>query len=326
MRRSLAIFAALIAVLSLPAILGADVTTKEKTTFKLEGLLGRMMNAFGGAAARDGVVSSVALRGQRLARINDVTGEIIDLGEQKVYQLDMKKKEYRVKTFDEIRRELQEARERAEKQAKSQPAPETNDQAQEGKQIEFEADVKETGQHKSIAGYDAHEVVLTITAHEKGRTIEEGGGFVMTNDMWLGPRIAALDEITAFQLKYVQQVYGEALEVDPQQMAALSALVPSFQRMAQQMEGQGKKLQGTALSTTMLFESVKSDEDMKAAGAQSSGSGGLSGRLGGMLARKMRGPTQQRSTVLTTTLERLSIDPSASTEAVAVPAGFKEKK
>ena len=325
MRRSLAIPAALTAVLSLPAFLGADVTTKEKVTFKLEGLLGHMVNTLG-AGSRDGLVSTVALKGQRLARINETTGQIIDLGEQKVYELDMKKKEYRIKTFDEMRRELQEARDRAAQQASHQPTQNQSDAVQQGKQIEFEADVKDTGQHKSLAGYDAHEVILTVTGHEKGKTLEEGGGFVMTNDIWLGPKIAALDEIAEFQRKYVQAVYGQALEVDPQQMAALSAMMPSFQRMAQQMEGQSKKLQGTPLLTTTVFESVKSAEEMRGAAAPASEGGGVSNRLGGMLARKMRGPAQQRSTVLTTGLERMSIEPSASADAVALPSGFKEKK
>lgn len=326
MKRFFAVGTAIAIALTLATVARADVKTREKVTFKLEGFLGRMMNVFGGAAAKDGVISTVAVKGNRLSRIADTTGQIIDLGEEKVYDLDMKKKEYKVTTFEELRRRLREAKEKAEKDAKNQPAEEKSELEESGKQIEFEADVKETGQRKTIAGYDTREVVLTITGHEKGKTIDESGGFIMTNDMWMGPRVAALDEIGAFQMKYVQAVYGEALQMDPQQMAALSAMFPSFQKMAQQLEQQGKKMEGTALFTTMTFESMKSAEEMKAAGSQESGGGGISGRLGGMFARKMRGPAKQRSTILTTTVERLSVETSASAEDVAVPAGFKEKK
>jgi hypothetical protein len=325
MKRSLAVCAILAAVVTFAAVVRADVKTKEKVTFKLEGVLGRMINVFGGAAAKDGVVSTVAVKGDRLSRTNDSTGQIIDLAEQKVYDLDIKKKEYRVTTFDELRRRLQEAREKAAKQAEGRPAEERSTLEEAGRQIELEVDVKETGQRKNIAGYDTREVVLTITAHEQGKTVDESGGFVMTNDIWLGPKVGALDEITALEMKYFQAVYGEALGIDPQQTAALAALFPSFQKMAEQMQGQSTKLEGTPLFTTMTFESLKSAEEMQAASSQSGG-GGLSGRLGGMLARRMRGPAQQRSTVLTTTVERLSIDPSASAEDVAIPAGFKEKK
>lgn len=307
--------------------LAADVKTREKTTFKLEGFLGRMVNVFGGAAAREGITSTVAVKGNRLSRVNDMTGQIIDLGEQKVYDLDVKKKEYRVTSFDELRRRLQEAREKAEKDAKNRPEAEKSQLEESGKQIEFEADIKETGQHKTIAGHETREVVLTITAHEKGRKIEDSGGFIMTHDLWIAPRITALDEIMEFELKYFQAVYGQALGLDPQQMAGVMAMFPSFQKMAEQMAAEGKKLQGTPLFTTMTFESMKSADEMKTAASQSSGGGGgLSGRLGGMLASRMRGPAQQRSTVMTTTVERLSIEPTASAEDVAIPAGYKEKK
>jgi hypothetical protein len=333
MKRLLSLSAAAVLVIA-PALL-ADVKTTEKTTLKLEGMLGRMVSMFGGSAARDGITSTVAVKGNRLSRINDATGQIIDLSEQKVYDLDMKKKEYKVTTFEELRRRLQEERDRAEKQAKSRPAQDKNDLEKSGKEIEFEAAVKDTGQHKTIAGHDTHEVILTITGHEKGKKIEDSGGFIMTNDMWLASKIAALDEIAAFQLKYFQAVYGESLGIDPQQMASVMAMFPSFEKMASQMQTEGRKMQGTALFTTTTFESMKSDDEMKAAGSDKSGnseksekSGG--GGLGGLLASRLRGqqsgPSQQRSTIMTTTVERLSIEPSASADDLAVPAGFKEKK
>ena len=51
--------------------------------------------------------------------------------------------------------------------------------------------------------------------------------------------------------------------------------------------------------------------------------------IGGMLAKKMAGgnkPVQQRTKVMTTTTDMLSIETAASAEDVAIPAGFKEKK
>ncbi len=330
MKRLFALSAVALAVLLVAPALLADVKTTEKTTFKLEGILGKMFSVFGGSAARDGITSTVAVKGNRLSRISDTTGQIIDLSEQKVYDLDVKKKEYKVTTFEELRRRLREERDKAEKQAKSQPAEEKSDPEKSGKEIEFEADVKETGQHKMIAGHDTHEVILTITAHEKGKKIEDSGGLVMANDMWLASKIAALDEISAFQLKYFQAIYGEAIGIDPQQMAAVMAMYPSFQKMAGQMQTEGRKMQGTALLTNITFDGMKSAEEMKSASSQKSsgGGGGIAGGIGGMLAKKMGGggPVQQRTTIMTTTLERLSIEPAATADDVAVPAGYKEKK
>src|SRR4051812_11122594 len=113
MKRVIALCALAASVWIVAPVLRADVKTKEKTTFKLEGFLGRMVNLFGGSAARDGVTSTVAVKGNRMSRLNESTGQIIDLSEQKVYDLDVKRKEYKVTTFDELRRRLKEERDRA---------------------------------------------------------------------------------------------------------------------------------------------------------------------------------------------------------------------
>ena len=67
-------------------------------------MLGRMVNMFGGKAAKEGTASTVAVKGDRKATIGEATGQIIDLGEEKIYDLDMRKKSYKVTTFAELRR------------------------------------------------------------------------------------------------------------------------------------------------------------------------------------------------------------------------------
>ena len=332
MKRKSAISALAAVAVALAAVLHADVKTTEKTQIKFEGMMGRMFSMFGGSAAKEGVTATVALKGARLSRISDTTGQIIDLNEQKVYDLDVKKKEYTVITFDEMRRRIQEAREKAQKDldkarkdAKDVSAEDKQAMEDAGKQLEFDFDVKETGQHKTIAGLNTREVIMTITGHEKGKKIDDSGGFVMTSDMWLAPKVAALDEIGAFELKYFKAVYGESLAMDMKQMAQMSAMYPAFSKMAERMQTEGRKMEGTAVLTTTTFEGVKSAEAMKTAANPPSGGGG---GIGGMLARRIArgGPAQQKTTIMTTTNERLSIQTSASAEDVAIPAGFKEKK
>ena len=87
-------------------VLRADVKTREKTLVKFEGMLGGAFKLFGGSAAREGITSTVAVKGVRKSMINDTTGEIVDLTEQKVYRLDVKKREYKVVTFAELVKEL----------------------------------------------------------------------------------------------------------------------------------------------------------------------------------------------------------------------------
>jgi hypothetical protein len=190
-------------------------------------------------------------------------------------------------------------------------------------------DVKETGQKKQIAGYDTHEVLVTVTGHEKGKKVEDSGGMVLTSDMWVGPKIAQLDEIADFRMRYAKAIYGQAFVAEAQQMAALLATYPSFAKMAEQSQTERKKVTGTPISTIVVFEGVKSPEQMKQQQDSQQTTPTTTGGIGGMLAKKMAGgnkPVQQRTKVMTATTDMLSIETAASAEDVAIPAGFKEKK
>ncbi len=134
------IAALLSAVLFVPAVTFADVRTQERTQVKFEGALGRMMNFFGGKAAREGLVSTVALKGNRLLTITGDSGEIIDLGEEKVYTPDLKGKSYTVVTFAEMRKRMEEAMAKAEKDAAAaRPEPDDKQDPNAPKK-EFEVD------------------------------------------------------------------------------------------------------------------------------------------------------------------------------------------
>src|SRR5262245_45199518 len=100
--------------LALGASLTADVRTDQKVKFQLGGARGKVVNIFGGKAAREGVTTMVAVKGDRKAMIGDTTGQIVDLVEEKVYDLDMKKKTYTVTTFADIRKQMEQARKDAE--------------------------------------------------------------------------------------------------------------------------------------------------------------------------------------------------------------------
>lgn len=307
------------AVFLAPGLL-ADVKTEQKTTFKLEGMLGAMLNRASGGDK--GLTSTIAIVGDRMANIGPTTGQIVDLGEQKVYSLDMKKKEYTVQTFAEMRAQLEQARAEMAKQQEQMNPQDREQAAQAARQFEFDVDVRKTGETRTIAGQPASEAVLTITMREKGKKLEESGGMVMTSDMWLAPRVPALDELAAFNLKFAKAVYGGYFSgVNAQQMGALSGMFPGIGGLYERMGTESQKLQGTALSTTTVIETVKSAEQM--ANAPKSSGGGI----GGMLARRMmRGQSEPRTKTLTTTSETLSIASTASPADVAVPANFKEKK
>lgn len=323
MKRTFSLCAATLAVVLAAPVVQADVKTREKTTFALEGFLGGVVRVFGGRAAREGIESTVAVKGTRKATLNNTSGQIVDLSEEKVYTLDVRRREYRVTTFADLRAQFEKAKADAAKQAEDARPEDKEQMDQAARELEFDVDVRETGERREIIGHQTREVVLTITGREKGHTLEQGGGFVLTNTMWLAPRIDALNEMLEFDLKYVRAVYGENFIGDMQQMAGMMAMYPAFTGMASRMQDEGRKLDGTSLTTTMVFEAVKSEEQMKAAASNQPASGG---GIGGLLGRRMmgnRGEPQPRAKILTTTHEMLALDTTVTDADVAIPANYR---
>src|SRR3954469_23157351 len=308
MKRLVRIVFVSLALASVAAPLGAEVKTRDKSQVKFEGTLGRVLNFFGGKAAKEGVESRTAVKGSRKATLNDNGGTIIDLAEEKVYELDAKKKTYTVKTFDQIRKEMRDAEEKAKQDAeKSEPGEKQQQADKPTKEYEVDYDVKETGQKKQIAGYDARNAVVTITVREKGKTLEDGGGMVMTSDMWLGPQIPQMKESTDFDLKYWKALEGpQAAELSAQQMATVLAMFPLVKKGMDRMAKDGDKLAGAALETTTTFEAVKTKEQLAASQQQSQSSGG---GIGGLLAKKIakKEEPKARSTIFTTHHEVLEL-------------------
>jgi hypothetical protein len=330
-----------VAVIASTYSLRADVRADEKTRVEFAGMLGRMVNLFGGKGAKEGTVSTVAVKGDRKATLNDTTGTIVDLGEEKIYDLDMKKKTYKVTTFAELRRRMEEAKQKAEQDAQKEQAKEKEKAAEPAPResnVEIDFDVKNTGQKKTVNGFDAHQVLMIITVREKGKTLDENGGLVLTADSWLAlPKIAAMKEVTEFDMRYAQKLYGPMIAgASAEEMAAAAALYPMMAPAIARMRTEGAKQDGTPVLTVITFDAVKSAEqiaaDQKSREGESkpSAGGGLGGIAGGIMRRaaqkKMEGDPKPRTTVMSSTTEVLKVVTDVSAADVGVPAGFKENK
>jgi hypothetical protein len=329
MKRWLFTCAAVVPMLAmLGAALVADVKTREKTQFKLEGMLGRMVGMFGGKGAREGIVGTSAVKGSRKVTVSGNNGQMVDLGEEKIYDIDYRKKEYTVTTFDEMRQRIREQQEKAKEQAAREEGRQDEKQP-EGpqKEFEFDFDAKETGQTRQIAGFDTRQVIMTVTMREKGKTLEQSGGFVMTSDSWLGPDVPALKELTDFDMRYYKQLYGEqAMALAADQMAMVMAMYPMIGKASQRLKQEGDKLKGTPLASITTFEVVKTPEQVTQEKEAQQGSGG--GGLGGMLTRKMmkKEDPKPRALILTLNHEYQEVSNAVAPADIELPAGFKQKK
>jgi hypothetical protein len=232
---------------------------------------------------------------------------------------------------------MEEAKAKAEQNAQkeqarekpAEPAPKENN-------VEIDFDVKDTGQKKVVNGFDAHQVVMTITVREKGKTLEENGGLVLTADEWLVPRIPAMKEVVDFDIRYAQKLYGPMISgASAQDMAAAAALYPMMAPAIAKMRTEGVKMDGTPVMTVLTFDAVQSAEQAAAEQKESkpSASGGLGGIAGGLMRRATQKKSAEsdqnqkgRTRVMSSTTEILKVVTDVSAADVAVPAGFKENK
>jgi hypothetical protein len=322
---------------ALASAVAAGVKTEERAVVKFGGPLGGLLNKFGGKASKEGVVQTVTVVGDRKLTLSGEQGQIVDLAEEKVYELDPKKKTYTVTTFAELKAKLEEQRAKAEKEAaEAQKKASDDKESSDAPATEMEVDVEmsETGQKRTIAGHEARQVQTKAWVHEKGKKIQQSGGLLVTVDTWLGPEIDELGEIQAFDRRYalkMAEIMGfsaPGATASAGQMASLAAIYPGLLDAMTKIEAESKKVdtKGAPLASGLTVTLWKSAAQVAESQKQSEDTGGgLSGMLARKLMKKSGDPSDPRTEVLTSTSEVLSIAPGAAEADVALPAGYKVK-
>jgi hypothetical protein len=331
-KRTLAGFAAI--CMALP--LAAAVKTQERTKIEFPGMLGGMVRFFGGKAAKEGVVSTTALRGNRLMTITDEQGQLVDLDEEKIYEIEFNKKRYKVTTFEEYRQRIEEAR---RKMAEATQGGQPEQSGDPTKEMEIDFDVHETGQRKSLNGQDCRQVLMTITMREKGKTLEQSGGMVLNADMWMGPEVAEMKEVAEFHRRYMEKLGLLSVGGDSAaQMAMMQKMYPMVEKAIAKYQSESADMSGTAMQTVMKIETVPNPEqraqmaqqpqqqDESAPASIGGLLGGFGRKLGKKAAPEKEASPDGRSALMTTTTEMLSISTSVGDGDVTIPANFKERK
>jgi len=334
---------ALSAVVVSIAPLGAALKKEEKAKIKMAGPLGMMMKMVMGRQAREGIVSSVALKGDRKLTRSGDTGRLIDMAEEKVYDIDFKHKTYSVLTFEQVRQQMLDAQRKMKEQQAKMEAERAKHPDEKMPEYDFEVNNKTTGEAKEINGFQTKQMITTITMKPKGQTVEQGGAMMMTVDQWLTPKVPGAKEEIDFELRFMKKV---GMTDMVQEMAAATAMYPGITDMAKRAKVEGEKLDGTPIYSVTTFDTIMSPEqqkqqDQQQAQSDSGGGGGISGGLSGMLARKMMkkkkddAPAEGSATadtapkghtsLMTMTTEVLSLSTDATDADVALPEGFKAK-
>lgn len=312
----------------------ADATIQQHSTFHFAGPLGGIINVFS-RTAREGADSTVVIRGDRkLSRTGDA-GELIDLEQEKIYTIDFGRQAYTVKTFEQIRKEMEEQQARAEKSQTKDSKAEKN----EGPEYEVDFAVKSTGKRETVNGFDTHQEIVTITVHEKGKPIEKSGGWVLTSDMAMGPKLPAMRELGDFERRFIHKLYGPQFNADMRQLVYAFATTPAFAKAMKTFYEKRSSFEGTPIRTNMKFETVAGTDQPKEQQAKSgddeqpsAAAAAIGGFMNRMKQRRQekssdteQASTPGRSELFTSTLLLNSAKSSASANDVAIPANFRQR-
>jgi hypothetical protein len=237
---------------------------------------------------------------------------------------------------------MDKAREQQQKAPQQSPSQKTGEKPPE---YQVDVSIKESGQKKKIAGYDAREVVTTMTVHEKNKKAEDGA-MVMTTSLWLAPRIAAMKELENFDRRYAQKLLLPFAADMAQQMAPAMGMYPGLKEAMGKLELEKVNMDGTAVLTVIKAEGTGNPNQAQSQGQSSSQNtkaesnkneipkslGGLLGGLGRKAAKKDNNDADSNKSgsssaaFMTINDELISVGTSVAETDVSVPAGFKEKK
>lgn len=300
--------------LAAPAL--ADVTLKEKTVST--GLAG-----FGnGTSERTFVIAGDKSRSDELytytGRFKTLAGggkprasaEIVRLDRDLMWDLDVPKKQYTELSFAELREQM--ARGMAE--AEAEMGKPENKRAAEDVEMTYKVDVQRTGKKDKINGFDAENVIVTITATARDKkNADAAGSYTIKMDQWLSTQVPGQAETRAFYRRY-----AEKLGFDPQMQHQLAGIMAQYGDGLKQAAEKMKDLNGHPVRSTVTLElgggltpeqqakldkeraeskkaraeekakqEAKDDDDAKAEAAGSLAKGNLGGAFGGFLGKKL---------------------------------------
>src|SRR5262249_16174120 len=127
-------------------------------------------------------------KGQKMKMEHANTSIIFDFDAKTVTNINSQTKTYTVTKFSDLAQPMRNA----------------------GADIDAKIDVRETGQHKNINGYNASEVVMTM-AVETPQTAQRGMQMQMEIDMWLSPDVPGAQDLRAFYERNKDQFPWTAL-------------------------------------------------------------------------------------------------------------------
>ena len=275
------------------------------------------------------------LKGNRMATVTKGTSSIWDLDAGTVTTIHTDKKSYSVMTFEQMRQSMEDAM----KQMQQAAGPKKSDV-----EYTWKVDVQDAGDEKSVAGFNAHHFIITMTGEASDASGGGVAGLKMIMDNWMAKNVPGMKEYHDFYKRMAEKMGMDVSSgINPMVRAQLGS---GWETAAKEMA----KMQGFAVLSVMRTISTQNGQDMMVPeGSQQKGpsagdvakegaAGAVLGRLPGGLGglgglgrkKKQEEPAAQQggkmvpATQIEFTTELTNLVNGGFDNAVfAVPAGFK---
>jgi hypothetical protein len=252
---------ALCLLTSLSSALHADFTYTDTTQITGGSMVGvmKMAGAFSRQARQltDPITSTVMVKGNRMARINSLQTEIVDLDKETITTIDHAKHQYSVISFQQMKQQMDAAVQKAKERQKTdatQPASDTK--------VSFQAHVRQTSATKDVSGISTSEAILNMAMNATDKKSGQTGTFAISNDMWLAPEVPGYQEVRDFHLRFAQKlgsVFSDS--INPSLLAVQPAAGQAMADMAKEMS----KLKGVPVLQVMRMGSTADGSPLPAA-------------------------------------------------------------
>lgn len=262
--------AVLLFTFATPSFLFADYTYQQTTQLTGGSMLSmmKMAGAFSAQARKvgDPVVSTIYLKDNRLARVSPDATEIIDLDKETITQIDNLKRTYTVMTFQQMKEQMERARQQMEKQQAQHPAsaaPASNPNPDDV-QVSFDVKVRKTGAEKQVSGLASKEAILTMTMNATDQKTQQTGAMAITNDMWMVPDIPGYGQVRDFYKRMAEKM-GPMFAGVGLDLSKMLAQHPGADQALADMGKEMQKLDGVPVMQIMRMGTTTNGQPLPAA-------------------------------------------------------------
>jgi hypothetical protein len=256
-------------VLAIPAALFADFSYQETTQLTGGSMLSmiKMAGALSSQARKAGepIVSSVYLKGNRLAHVSPDNIEIIDLDQETITRIDTAKRTYTVMTFQQMRDQMAKAQQQMEKEQAKHPAaaPAPNPDA-EKVNMSFDVHVRKTGTVRQVSGLTTTEAILTMMMNATDQTTKQTGTMAITNDMWVVPELPGHAQLRDFYMRMASKM-GTMPTATGMDFSRMLAQNPGATQGLAEMAKEMQKIQGVPVMQVMRMGTTTDGKPLPAA-------------------------------------------------------------